>query len=66
MIAREGMTLLGWRDVPTDNSTLGESVKPTEPCHMQVFIGRGKKSSRRGRVRAPPLHPAQVDLERDL
>src|SRR5712671_1887303 len=26
MIAREGLTLLGWRDVPTDNSTLGESV----------------------------------------
>ena len=42
-ISREGMTLLGWREVPTDNSTLGESVKPTEPCHMQVFIGKGKK-----------------------
>ena len=40
-VAREGMTLLGWRDVPTDNSTLGETVKPTEPYHMQVFIGRG-------------------------
>src|SRR3954447_10293450 len=43
MIKREGMTLLGWRDVPTDNSTLGETVKPTEPVHQQVFIGRGKK-----------------------
>src|SRR6187399_3480729 len=43
VIAREKLTLLGWRDVPTDNSTLGESVKPTEPKHMQVFIGRGKK-----------------------
>ncbi|MGB8044975.1 MAG: glutamate synthase subunit alpha, partial [Pseudolabrys sp.] len=43
VIAREGLTLLGWRDVPTDNSTLGYSVKPTEPKHMQVFIGRGKK-----------------------
>ena len=43
MIRREGMTLLGWRDVPTDNSTLGESVKPTEPVHQQVFIGRGRK-----------------------
>jgi glutamate synthase (NADPH/NADH) large chain len=42
-VKREGMTLLGWRDVPTDNSTLGESVKPTEPVHQQVFIGRGKK-----------------------
>jgi glutamate synthase (NADPH/NADH) large chain len=43
VIAREGLSLLGWRDVPTDNSTLGESVKPTEPVHMQVFIGRGSK-----------------------
>src|SRR5882672_2952142 len=43
-IKRMGMTLLGWRDVPTNNSTLGESVKPTEPVHQQVFIGRGKKS----------------------
>ena len=43
MIKREGMTLIGWRDVPTDNSTLGESVKPTEPVHQQVFIGRGRK-----------------------
>jgi glutamate synthase (NADPH) large chain len=43
-IRRMGMTLLGWRDVPTDNSSLGESVKPTEPVHQQVFIGRGKKS----------------------
>src|SRR6266852_4655009 len=25
MIRREGMSLLGWRKVPTDNSTLGES-----------------------------------------
>jgi glutamate synthase (NADPH) large chain len=43
MIRREGMTLLGWREVPTDNSTLGEAVKPTEPVHLQVFIGRGKR-----------------------
>src|SRR5271169_6830157 len=38
--AQEGMKVLGWRDVPTDNSTLGESVKPTEPVHKQVFIAR--------------------------
>jgi glutamate synthase (NADPH/NADH) large chain len=38
--ASEGMTLLGWRDVPTNNSTLGESVKPTEPVHKQVFLAR--------------------------
>src|SRR6202034_1726905 len=39
--AQEGMTLLGWRDVPTNNSTLGETVKPTEPVNKQVFIARG-------------------------
>ncbi|HEV7983423.1 MAG TPA: glutamate synthase subunit alpha, partial [Xanthobacteraceae bacterium] len=43
-IANEGMVLLGWRDVPTDNSTLGESVKPTEPAHRQVFIGKGGRT----------------------
>ena len=40
-IKAEQLTLLGWRDVPTDNSSLGQTVKPTEPAHMQVFIGRG-------------------------
>jgi glutamate synthase (NADPH/NADH) large chain len=41
---QEGLSILGWRtDIPTDNSTLGESVKPTEPFHMQVFIGKGTK-----------------------
>jgi glutamate synthase (NADPH/NADH) large chain len=39
----DGMKVLGWRDVPTDNSTLGESVKPTEPVHRQVFIARNPK-----------------------
>lgn len=39
-IKAEGLTLLGWREVPTDNSSLGDTVKPTEPANMQVFIGR--------------------------
>jgi glutamate synthase domain-containing protein 2/glutamate synthase domain-containing protein 1/glutamate synthase domain-containing protein 3 len=44
IVAQEGLTILGWRsDIPIDNSTLGESVKPTEPFHMQVFIGKGAK-----------------------
>jgi glutamate synthase (NADPH/NADH) large chain len=41
---KEGLTVLGWRtDMPIDNSTLGVSVKPTEPFHMQVFLGQGTK-----------------------
>ena len=43
--AEEGMTILGWRDVPTDNSTLGETVKPTEPVNMQLFLARNPKTS---------------------
>ncbi len=42
-VANEGMQLLGWRQVPTDNASLGWSVKPTEPFHLQVFIGKGSK-----------------------
>jgi glutamate synthase (NADPH/NADH) large chain len=41
-IAAEGQKLLGWRDVPVDNSSLGESVKAVEPVVRQVFIARGK------------------------
>ncbi len=37
----EGQVCLGWRDVPVDNSCLGESVKPDEPLIRQFFIGRG-------------------------
>jgi len=38
----EGLELLGWRTVPTDNSCLSAPVIETEPQHRQVFIGRGK------------------------
>ena len=39
IIREHGMELLGWRTVPTDNSSLSEMVKGTEPVHRQVFIG---------------------------
>jgi glutamate synthase (NADPH/NADH) large chain len=41
MVEAEGLKLLGWRDVPTDNSCLSAPVIATEPKHRQVFIGRG-------------------------
>ncbi len=41
VIAEEGQTLLGWRDVPTNNEGLGESVKTIEPLIRQVFVARG-------------------------
>ncbi|MFC6492237.1 glutamate synthase large subunit [Ancylobacter dichloromethanicus] len=42
VVAEEGQVLLGWREVPTDNSSLGHTVLPTEPRHVQVFVGRGE------------------------
>ncbi|MFM9973857.1 MAG: glutamate synthase large subunit [Beijerinckiaceae bacterium] len=44
-IADEGFRLLGFRVPPTDPSDLGLSVKPTEPRHLQVFIGRDSQST---------------------
>ena len=38
-IAEEGLTLLGWREVPVDNSTIGHVARSAEPDIRQVFIG---------------------------
>ena len=40
IIREEEQTLLGWRDVPTDDSPIGPSAKAAEPVIKQVFIGR--------------------------
>ena len=41
VLAEEGLTLIGWRDTPVDNSDLGDAVKAVEPFMRQVFVGRG-------------------------
>src|SRR5271170_1564266 len=40
-VREEGQVLIGWRDVPVDNSDLGEAVKAVEPTHRQLLVGRG-------------------------
>ena len=40
IVQSEGQQLLGWRTVPTDNSSLGDTAKASEPFMRQVFIGR--------------------------
>ena len=40
--AEEDQRLLGWRDVPTDDSLLGKTAKSGEPVIQQVFIGIGE------------------------
>ncbi|MBW8864455.1 MAG: glutamate synthase subunit alpha, partial [Verrucomicrobia bacterium] len=43
IIAAEGQTVIGWRDVPTDNSSLGKTAVAAEPFMAQVFVGRSEK-----------------------
>jgi glutamate synthase (ferredoxin) len=40
IIAAEGQTLLGWREVPVNNSSLGKTAVEAEPFMAQVFVGR--------------------------
>ena len=40
IIVGEGQVPLGWRDVPTVNSGLGDSAKKVQPFVSQVFVGR--------------------------
>ena len=39
-IVRAGQHVLGWRDVPTNNTPIGDSAKAVEPAFKQVFVGR--------------------------
>jgi glutamate synthase (ferredoxin) len=39
IVAEEGQTLIGWRDVPTDDSPVGPSAVLVEPVFRQIFIG---------------------------
>ncbi|AEG59106.1 glutamate synthase large subunit [Desulforamulus ruminis] len=39
VIEEEGQTLLGWREVPVNDSMLGEAAKLAQPSIFQVFIG---------------------------
>ncbi len=38
--AEEGQPAIGWRNVPTDNSKLGNTAKSSEPFMQQVFLKR--------------------------
>ncbi|MBD9373510.1 glutamate synthase large subunit [Rhizobium sp. ARZ01] len=47
VVAEEGQHLLGYRDVPVDNSSLSKApdIVATEPRHVQVFIGAGRNAA---------------------
>ena len=41
VVAEFGQKLLGWRDVPTDASSLGRSTRAVQPHISQLYVGRG-------------------------
>ncbi|WP_040952126.1 glutamate synthase large subunit [Gorillibacterium massiliense] len=41
IVREEDQVVLGWRNVPVDNSTLGETARKTEPFVRQLFVGAG-------------------------
>ncbi|MDI1308910.1 MAG: glutamate synthase-related protein [Methylotenera sp.] len=39
IVAEENQTLLGWRDVPVDNSNIADAARDVEPTMRQMMIG---------------------------
>lgn len=39
-LSEQGLKILGWRDVPVDESILGEIAAKTQPFIKQIFIGK--------------------------
>ena len=44
-VAEEGLSCLGWRDVPVDISSLGSISRSVMPHISQVFVGKGRSAS---------------------
>ncbi len=42
IIAEEGQQLIGWRDVPTDDSLPGPTARESQPAVRQIFIRRNR------------------------
>ncbi|MFH1836933.1 MAG: glutamate synthase large subunit [Candidatus Omnitrophota bacterium] len=45
IVEEEDQRFLGWRDVPVDETIIGECAKETQPKIRQIFIGWGDKIS---------------------
>jgi glutamate synthase (ferredoxin) len=54
IVRDEGLAVLGWREVPIDESLIGNIAKATRPRFLQVFIQKG------------PDVGSQMDFERKL
>ena len=66
IIAEEGQRLIGWRDVPTDDSPIGPSAVAVEPVFKQVFIGQGEVPGVQEVRTVQEVQDARVAFERKL
>ena len=41
VVASEGLTMLGWREVPLDHTTIGRDARAVCPTIRQFFVGKG-------------------------
>ena len=55
----EGLTVLGWREVPTDDSMVGKTARSAMPTFAQIFV-TGPAGRRRTAPGTPGVHPAQT------
>ena len=53
IVADEGLTVVGWRDVPVDPSTLGDTARRAMPSFGQLFV-------------TDPNGAADLDLDRKV
>ncbi|PIU40916.1 MAG: glutamate synthase large subunit [Candidatus Omnitrophica bacterium CG07_land_8_20_14_0_80_42_15] len=44
IVEEEGQKILGWRDVPVNDSIIGTTAKETKPVIRQIFIAQGKNA----------------------
>ncbi|HEX6466563.1 MAG TPA: glutamate synthase large subunit [Terriglobales bacterium] len=38
IVREEGLALIGWRDLPTDDSAIGQLARASQPCIRQIFV----------------------------
>ncbi len=43
-LKKQGLSILGWRDVPVDTSNLGAIAAKTQPKIKQIFVAKGEDS----------------------
>jgi glutamate synthase (NADPH/NADH) large chain len=62
--AEEALTVLGWRVVPVDDSTLGETARRAMPRIEQVFLGAGTGAGTGRGAADPDPDPDPLALDR--